>query len=93
MPSGLSIDTDRLEELLKVSPISLVETKSGKTIAVIYFNQMPANKDICFKVHGYKSHKVAENKSIAVQIYDYYDSCEYSSHFCIKISSNLSKCS
>lgn len=50
--------------------------------ADIYFDQIPPNEEICLKVQGYGSHKVAENEPVLVQIYDYYDSCKYQSrHF------------
>lgn len=81
MPSGFLVEKDRLAELLKKPHVKLVETKRGETVADIYIDQMLPNEDICLEVQGYRSHKVAENKPVPVRIYDYYDSCKYSSFF------------
>lgn len=81
MPSGFLVEKDRLTELLKKPHVKLVETKRGETVADIYIDQMLPNEDICLEVQGYRSHKVAENKPVPVRIYDYYDSCKYSSFF------------
>lgn len=76
MPSGFLVEKDRLTELLSKSPVKLVETKNGETVAVVYFDQMMPNDEICLVVQGYRSHKVAESKPVPVRIYDYYDSCK-----------------
>ena len=78
MPSGFLIEKDHFNEILKKPHVKLVETKRGETVADIYFDQMTPNEEICVEVQGYRSHRVAENKPVAVRIYDYYDSCKYS---------------
>lgn len=77
MPSGFLVEKDRLAEQLKIPHVKLVETKDGETVADIYFDQMYSEIEYCLQVHGYRSHKVAENKPVPVRIYDYYDSCKY----------------
>ncbi|XP_055324613.1 thioester-containing protein 1 allele S1-like [Sitodiplosis mosellana] len=81
MPSGFLIEKDRLDDLLRKPHVKLVETKSGETVADIYFDQMPPNEEICLNVQGYRSHKVAENKPVPVRIYDYYDSSRSAREF------------
>lgn len=76
MPSGFIIEKDKLT-LQKVPHVKLVETKRGETVADIYFDRMLPNEKICIEVQGYRSHKVAETKPVAVRLYDYYDSCKY----------------
>lgn len=78
MPSGFLVDKDHLNELLKKSFVKLVETKKGETVADIYIDQMTAYEEICVEFQGYRTHKVADNKPVPVQIYDYYDSCKFS---------------
>lgn len=77
MPSGFLIDNDRLTELLDRPHIKLAHLKNGETVADVYIDQMLPNQVICLAFHGYRSHKVAENKPVPVRIYDYYDSCTY----------------
>lgn len=77
MPTGFIIEKDKLSTQLHVPHVKLVETKRGETVADIYFDQMLPNDKICIEVQGYRSHKVAENKPVAVRLYDYYDSCKY----------------
>lgn len=90
MPSGFLIEKDRLGVFLKKPHVKLVETTNGETVANIYFDQMIANEEICLEVQAYRSHKVAENKPVPVRIYDYYDSCEYSSH-CVRSFGQINK--
>lgn len=77
MPSGFIVDKEKLQTLLKVPHIKLVETKNGETVANIYIDQMLPNQEICLPVRGYRSHKVADTKPSSIKIYDYYDSCKY----------------
>ncbi|XP_031631360.1 CD109 antigen-like [Contarinia nasturtii] len=81
MPSGFLIDKEKLNELLKKSNVKLVETTNGETVAHVYFDQMLSNEEICLKIQGYRSHKVAENKPVPVKIYDYYDSSRSAREF------------
>lgn len=77
MPSGFIIEKDKLSMQLRVPHVKLVETKRGETVAYIYFDQMLSNENICIEVQGYRSHKVAENKPVAVRLSDYYECCKY----------------
>lgn len=79
MPSGFLVDKDRLTEILRKPRIKLTELKNGETVVDIYIDQMHPNEDLCIEVQGYRSHKVAENKPVPVRIYDYYDSCKWTS--------------
>lgn len=77
MPSGFLIDSDRLKDLLHKPHVKLAQTKNGETVVDVYIERMLPNQETCLDFHGYRSHKVAENKPVPVQIYDYYDSCKY----------------
>lgn len=81
MPSGFLVDNDRLAGLLHMPHVKLAQLKNGETVALIYIDQMLANEDICLVFRGYRAHKVAENKPVAVRIYDYYDSSRSARQF------------
>ncbi|XP_055306081.1 CD109 antigen-like isoform X2 [Sitodiplosis mosellana] len=81
MPSGFLVEKERLNDLLKKPHVKLVETKSGGTVADIYFDQMMPNEEMCLEIQGYRSYKVAENKPVPVRIYDYYDSSRSARQF------------
>lgn len=76
LPTGYSLEKEFLLRILRTEGVKLVETKKSDSIAVIYIEQMVANEEKCLKVDGFRTHKVAEQKPVAVKIYDYYDSCE-----------------
>lgn len=73
MPSGYTTEKDSLNTLLLTKDVKLIETKRGETAVDIYIDKMTANEEKCFIVDGYRVHKVAEQKPVAVRIYDYYD--------------------
>lgn len=81
MPSGYLVDNDRLVGLLHKPHVKLAQLQNGETVAVIYIDRMLASEDICLEFHGYRSHKVAENKPSPVRIYDYYDSSRSAREF------------
>lgn len=74
MPSGFTTEKDSLSTLLLTKDVKLIETKRGETAVDIYIDKMKANEEKCLVVDGYRVHKVAEQKPVAVRIYDYYDS-------------------
>lgn len=77
MPSGFTTEKDSLNTLLFTKDVKMIETKRGETAVDIYIDKMAANKEKCLAVDGYRVHKVAEQKPVAVRIYDYYDSCKW----------------
>lgn len=76
MPSGFTTEKETLNQLLLTDDVKLIETKRGETAVDIYFDKMTANEEKCLVVDGYRVHKVAEQKPVAVRIYDYYDNCK-----------------
>lgn len=85
LPTGYALEKEFLLRILHVEGVKLVETKKSDSVAVIYIEQMASNVEKCLQVDGFRAHKVAEQKPVAVRIYDYYDSCKYSV-FCKKYS-------
>lgn len=81
LPSGFSMEKETIDKLLHANGVKLVETKRGETTANIYFEKMEARREVCVSVEGFRVHKVAEQKPVAVRIYDYYDSCEFEFDF------------
>lgn len=77
LPTGFTLEKEYLLHILRVDGVKLVETKKSDSIAVIYLDKMIANEEKCLNVDGFRTHKVAEQKPVAVKIYDYYDSCTY----------------
>lgn len=76
LPTGFVIEKDILSKVLIMERVKMIETKNMDTIAVIYFEQMIIEDEICVDIDGFLTHTVNERKFAYVSVYDYYDSCE-----------------
>lgn len=76
LPSGYTTEKDSLYKLLRQDGVKLLETKNSETVAIVYIERMISNSELCLSIDGYRVHKVAEQKPVAVKVFDYYDSCE-----------------
>lgn len=73
LPSGFVINTDLLNDLKSTqSLVKLIETKSGDTGVIIYFDYLTSDP-ITLKIDGFREHLVEEQKPASILIYDYYD--------------------
>lgn len=72
LPSGFTADQDSLPSLERSQGVSKVETKDADTVIVLYFDYLEA-KELCPTINAYRTHKVANQKPVAVKVYDYYD--------------------
>lgn len=71
-PSGFTADTETIPSLEAGEHVKKVETRSGDTVMVIYFDAL-GTKELCPTVDAFRTHKVAMLKPAAVRVYDYYD--------------------
>lgn len=76
LPSGYVAESDTLLNVTNSYNVKKVETKHADTIIVVYFDNFEANHEICPVFDAFQSHKVAEQKPVAIAVYDYYDSGE-----------------
>lgn len=74
-PSGFTADLETIPSLEATENVKLVETKSGHTVMVIYFEYLGA-KELCPTVDAFRTHKVAMQRPGVVTVYDYYDTCK-----------------
>lgn len=79
-PSGFTVDLDTLPHLETFFGVKRVETKEGDTVVVMYFDNLDSKK-VCPALTAYRTHKVANQKSAAVTVYDYYDNCKLLLYF------------
>lgn len=75
MPSGFTADIETIPSLEATESVNLVETKNQDTVMVIYFDSL-SRKELCPTVDAFRTHKVAQQRPVAVTVYDYYDSCK-----------------
>nr|BAR45595.1 thioester-containing protein 2 [Niponia nodulosa] len=73
LPSGYTVDKDSLPALLKMKDIKRVESKTGDSGVVIYFDKLTKGEEVCPTVKAFRTFKVAKQKPTAVVAYDYYD--------------------
>lgn len=74
LPSGYVAESDTLLNVSNSYNVKKVETKHADTIIVVYFDNFELNKAICPVFDAFRAHKVAEQKPVAISVYDYYDS-------------------
>lgn len=77
LPSGFTADVDALPSLQVSQNVKLVETKNRDTTVILYFEKM-VRDEYCPTVSAFRTHKVAQQRPAPVLIYDYYDTCKYS---------------
>lgn len=78
LPSGFVINSELLNSLKSTQTlIKRIETKSGDTVAIIYFDHLTSNP-ITLKIDGFREHMVEEQKPASILIYDYYDNGKHS---------------
>lgn len=75
-PSGYTVEKDTLTSLLSLKTVKKIETKDGETVVIVYIDQLNVKEELCVDIDAYRVHKVAEQKPVAVRIYDYYDDCK-----------------
>lgn len=76
LPSGFVADLQTIKENLeKIKDVKRVETKNGNTVVVIYLDNVGANQ-ICVQINAYRMCQIADEKPVAVQVYDYYNNSE-----------------
>lgn len=76
LPSGFTADIDSLPSLGASQSIKLVETKNEDTTVVMYFDNFTRD-EYCPTVSAFRTHAVANQRPVAVLLYDYYDTCKY----------------
>lgn len=73
LPSGFVVNSELLDGLKSTQTlIKRIETKSGDTVAIIYFDHL-TSVPIILNIDGFQEHLVEELKPASVLIYDYYD--------------------
>lgn len=77
LPTGFMASTDNLYALAQENNVKKIETQNSDSVIVLYFDSLNANEENCLIFEGYRVHKIAEQKSVPIVIYDYYDSCMY----------------
>lgn len=74
LPSGFVVNSELLNGLKSTQTlIKRIETKSGDTVAIIYFDHLTL-VPITLHVDGFREHLVEKQKPASILIYDYYDS-------------------
>lgn len=78
LPSGFVADLQTIKEnLLKIKDVKKVETRNGHTVVVIYLDNITSNQ-ICLQIIAYRICQIADEKPVAIQVYDYYNNSKYS---------------
>lgn len=72
LPSGYVADVEALPGLKQTKDIKRVDTSDGDTKVMVYLDRVTRD-EICFTVPAHRTTKVANNRPVPVQIYDYYD--------------------
>ncbi|KAJ6642136.1 CD109 antigen [Pseudolycoriella hygida] len=73
LPSGFTADLALIEETVgSKADVKKIETKNANTVVVIYLDNVSANQ-ICLKVIAYRICQIADQRPVAVQVYDYYN--------------------
>ncbi|KAL3282733.1 hypothetical protein HHI36_005903 [Cryptolaemus montrouzieri] len=73
LPSGYTVDTHSLPSLEVSQHVQKVEAKHELTQVILYFNNISSVVEYCPTVSAFRTHKVANQKPVAVVLFDYYD--------------------
>lgn len=82
LPSGYTVDWDALPSLRASPHVKRVETREGNSQVVLYYDHMHRQQEYCPTVSAYRTHKVAQQAPVPVNLYDYYDTGIFSSFLC-----------
>lgn len=74
-PSGYTVDSDSIPDLMASANVKKVETKNGDSTVIVYFDHIGAT-ELCPTFVAVQSHKVAKQKPASISVYDYYDTCK-----------------
>lgn len=72
LPSGFTIDKDSLPALRRYKGVKRVDSMSGDTKVVLYFESL-GRSEICPTISAYRTYRVIKQKPAYVLVYDYYD--------------------
>lgn len=76
LPTGFIADLQTIKETVgNRLDIKKIETKNSNTVVVIYLDNVGATK-ICLRIIAYRICQIADQKPVAVQVYDYYNNSE-----------------
>lgn len=72
LPSGFTVNADALPALRRLPTVSRVETDLDETRVVLYFAEM-TKAELCPTVEAFRTFRVANQRPVAVVLYDVYD--------------------
>ncbi|RWS28913.1 CD109 antigen-like protein, partial [Leptotrombidium deliense] len=81
LPSGFVADVDAVQSIRsQAKGVKRIESTKDDTNVVIYFDKITRD-ELCLTVPAHRNYKVANNKAVAVTLYDYYNKQQLSRLF------------
>lgn len=80
LPTGYAADIDSFPAIHKIPKVKQVDSVNGDSKVIVYFDRID-KEEMCFVVPAYRNYKVANQKPVPVEVYDYYNLAKSSRMF------------
>ncbi|XP_067120977.1 CD109 antigen [Centruroides vittatus] len=80
LPTGYAADVDSFPAIHKIPKVKQVDSVNGDSKVIVYFDRID-KEEMCVVLPAYKNYKVANQKPVPVEVYDYYNLAKSSRMF------------